>query len=166
MFLHRPFILTLPCWDFRLHEFPCNYISVTLHVNKLKEKKEMPSVQLLYQKRLCDGSRLFCFLVGFFHYCLFSVKLRYFYPQPKRSGTQCKVSLMTALLADQQEWLLPLAALTATGPSSQSEQGSKLIQWEIIFGVGFCLIRALNHVRKLHGNGKVQKKTFSLRGSM
>lgn len=40
----------------------------------------------------------------FFHHCLFSVKRRYFYPRLQRSGTQWKVPVMTALLADQQGW--------------------------------------------------------------
>lgn len=40
LFPNTPFILTSPWWDFHVHEFQCNYISITLHVNKLKGKKE------------------------------------------------------------------------------------------------------------------------------
>lgn len=40
LFPNRPFILTLPWWGFHVHEFQCNYISITLHVNNLKGKKE------------------------------------------------------------------------------------------------------------------------------
>lgn len=125
LFPHRAFILTLPCWDFRLHEFPCNYISVTLHVNKLKGKK-MPSVQLLYQKKLCDGSRLFC-LVFFSSLSVFSKTKVLLSPastfwhtmkSARDDSTPCRPAGLGSL---------SMAALTDTEPSSQSERGSRLI---------------------------------------
>lgn len=63
LFPDRPFILILPWWDFHVHEFQCNDISIALHVNKLKGKKKkikkMPSAQL---KTLSVNSGLFCLL--------------------------------------------------------------------------------------------------------
>lgn len=58
LFPNRPFILTLPWWGFHVHEFQCNYISITLHVNNLKGKKKK-------RERKCHHCSFFtrgCFL--------------------------------------------------------------------------------------------------------
>lgn len=73
LFPNRPFILTSPWWDFHVHEFQCNYITVTPHVNKLKEKKgkENAVTTAFIPEDVSVSSRL---SVCFFNCYLFTTK--------------------------------------------------------------------------------------------
>lgn len=76
LFPNRPFILASLRWDFHVHEFQCNYISITLHVNKLegeKQRRKMPSLQFLDQETLSVSSWPFC---CFFNYYLLTIKAK------------------------------------------------------------------------------------------
>lgn len=57
-----------PSETFHVHESQCHYISITLHVNKLDQKKkreQLPSLQLLHYEILSFSSRPFCLLFQF-----------------------------------------------------------------------------------------------------